>query len=520
MMAAPIRIGNGSSDVPNHNLCQLIRDRVADPARTFIETGDGRVFTYGDTFALAGRFANALQGLGLQPGDRVAVQVDKSAEALILYLAVVAAGGVYLPLNIGYTKAELEYFIGDAEPRVVVCRPAAKADLAPLATRLGVAHCLTLGTRGEGTLLERAETAAPEFTVVPRQPDDLAAILYTSGTTGRSKGAMLTHRNLLSNAETLVDYWRFSKDDVLLHALPIFHTHGLFVASNIILLVGGAMIFLEKFDADEVIRQLPRATSMMGVPTFYTRLLRHPGLTRELVKHIRLFTSGSAPLLAETHREWEARTGHRILERYGMTETNMNTSNPYDGERIAGTVGFPLPDVELRIADPESGRILSQGEIGMIEVRGPNVFKGYWRMPEKTAAEFRPDGFFITGDLGKIDAQGYVHIVGRGKDLIISGGFNVYPKEVETELDAMPGVVESAVVGVAHPDFGEGVTAVIVPEKGAKLDEARVLQALDGRLAKFKLPKRVFFLDDLPRNTMGKVQKNILREQYRDIYKA
>ena len=501
------------------SLYTLIRSRIADPAKTFIETGEGRIFSYADTFALAGRFANTLKTLGLQPGDRVAVQVDKSAEALILYLGVIAAGGVYLPLNVGYTLTELEYFIGDAEPRVVVCRPSLEKDMAPLAAKLGVACCLTLGSKGDGTLMEKAAAAPEAFDAVPRAADDLAAILYTSGTTGRSKGAMLSHRNLASNALTLVDYWRFTGRDVLLHALPIFHTHGLFVASNVILLAGASMIFLAKFDADEVIRQLPRATSMMGVPTFYVRLLQSPALTKELVKHVRLFVSGSAPLLADTHRDWEARTGHRILERYGMTETNMNTSNPYDGERVAGTVGFPLPGVSLRIADPETGTELAQGEIGMIEVKGPNVFGGYWRMPEKTAAEFRPDGFFITGDLGRVDERGYVHIVGRGKDLIITGGYNVYPKEVETEIDAMPGVVESAVIGLEHPDFGEGVTAVVVTDKSATLDEAGVLKALDGRLAKFKLPKRVFFVDDLPRNTMGKVQKNLLRDQYRDLYR-
>jgi malonyl-CoA/methylmalonyl-CoA synthetase len=500
------------------NLYSLIRARVTDPSKTFIETGEGRIFSYADTFALAGRIANTLVSLGLQPGDRVAVQVDKSAEALILYLGVVAAGGVYLPLNVGYTLTELEYFIGDAEPRIVVCRPSVEKDMVPLATKLGVAHCLTLGGKGDGSLMDKAKDAKPDFAPVPRGAYDLAAILYTSGTTGRSKGAMLSHRNLFSNAETLADYWRFTAGDVLLHALPIFHTHGLFVASNVILLSGASMIFLSKFDADEVIRHLPRATSMMGVPTFYVRLLQAPTLTRDLVKHIRLFVSGSAPLLADTHREWEGRTGHRILERYGMTETNMNTSNPYDGERVAGTVGFPLPGVEVRIADPESGRLLAQGDIGMIEVKGPNVFQGYWRMPEKTAAEFRADGFFITGDLGKIDERGYVHIVGRGKDLIITGGYNVYPKEVETELDAMLGVIESAVIGLQHPDFGEGVTAVIVAEKGHKMDEATVLKALDGRLAKFKLPKRIFFVDDLPRNTMGKVQKNLLRDQYKGLY--
>jgi malonyl-CoA/methylmalonyl-CoA synthetase len=430
----------------------------------------------------------------------------------------VRAGAIFLPLNTAYTIAELEYFIGDAEPTVVVCDPAKREGISAVAKKAGVKAVETLDPRGAGSLADKAAGQSAAFEDVPRAADDLAAILYTSGTTGRSKGAMLSHENLASNSLALVDYWRFTAADVLLHALPIYHTHGLFVATNVSLFAGGSMLFLPKFDPDAVIRLLPRATAMMGVPTFYTRLLQHPGLTREATKHMRLFVSGSAPLLAETHREWQARTGHAILERYGMTETNMNTSNPYDGERIAGTVGFPLPGVELRVADPESGRILPQGEIGVIEVKGPNVFKGYWRMPDKTAAEFRADGFFITGDLGRIDERGYVHIVGRGKDLIITGGFNVYPKEIEGEIDAIPGVIESAVIGVPHPDFGEGVTAVVVRAPGASLDEPAVLAALEGKLAKFKQPKRVFFVDDLPRNTMGKVQKNILRDTHKDLY--
>jgi malonyl-CoA/methylmalonyl-CoA synthetase len=329
---------------------------------------------------------------------------------------------------------------------------------------------------------------------------------------------MLTHDNLASNSLTLVDYWRFTDQDVLIHALPIYHTHGLFVASNVTLFARGAMIFLPKFDPETIIKLMARATVLMGVPTFYTRLLQHPSLNKETTKHMRLFVSGSAPLLADTHREWFARTGHAVLERYGMTETNMNTSNPYDGERVPGAVGHPLPGVSVRVSDPENGEILGNDDIGMIEVKGPNVFKGYWRMPEKTKAEFRSDGFFITGDIGKIDAKGYVHILGRGKDLVISGGFNVYPKEIESEIDAMPGVIESAVIGVPHADFGEGVTAVVVCEKTAGVSEASVLKALDGRLAKFKMPKRVFLVDELPRNAMGKVQKNILRETYKDIY--
>jgi malonyl-CoA/methylmalonyl-CoA synthetase len=500
------------------DLFTLIASRIPDPAKPFLISGDGSAVSYGEMLALSARLAGLLVRLGVAPGDRVAVQVDKSPEALILYLACLRAGAVFLPLNTAYTLAEVEYFVGDAEPRLVVCRPQDGEAMAALVGRLGRGLCRTLGTKGDGSLMAEAAALPDDFANVPRQAEDLAAILYTSGTTGRSKGAMLSHRNLASNAQVLADYWRFTADDVLLHALPIFHTHGLFVATNIMLLAGGSMIFLPKFDADQVLALLPKATAMMGVPTFYTRLVDHPGLTREVAAHMRLFVSGSAPLLADTHREFQARTGHAILERYGMTETNMNTSNPYDGERIAGTVGFPLPGVDLRIVDPETGTGLAQGEIGMIEVRGPNVFQGYWRMPEKTAAEFRPDGFFITGDLGLIDARGYVHIVGRGKDLIITGGFNVYPKEIEGEIDALPGVIETAVIGLAHHDFGEGVTAVVVRQKGATLDEAAVLKALEGRLARFKQPKRVLFVDDLPRNAMGKVQKNVLRETYKDLY--
>ncbi len=413
--------------------------------------------------------------------------------------------------------AELAYFIGDAEPSLIVCDPAKRSGIEQLAAKIG-ASVETLDAGGQGTLAEAAAAAPERFETVPRAGDDLAAILYTSGTTGRSKGAMLTHDNLVSNALTLKDAWRFSADDVLIHALPIYHTHGLFVASNVTLFSGASMIFLPKFDADEILALMPRATALMGVPTFYVRLLQHPGLTREATSGMRLFVSGSAPLLAETHRDWSTRTGHAILERYGMTETNMNTSNPYDGDRVPGAVGLPLPGVSVRITHPETGEELGAGSIGMIEVKGPNVFKGYWRMPEKTASEFRPDGFFITGDLGRMDERGYVHILGRGKDLVITGGFNVYPKEIEDEIDAVPGVFESAVIGVPHKDLGEGVTAIVVRTKGATVDEKAVLAALDGRLAKFKLPKRVVFVEELPRNTMGKVQKNVLREQFADLY--
>jgi malonyl-CoA/methylmalonyl-CoA synthetase len=492
---------------------------AATPEAVFIETAEGRRWTYGEMIAFSGRLAAALVGLGVGPGDRVAVQVEKSPEALMLYLACVRAGAVYLPLNTAYTLAELDYFIGDAEPRLVIVDPRSREGVEALAKAHGGA-VETLDATGGGSLLQRAAGEGADFADVERGPDDLAAILYTSGTTGRSKGAMLTHDNLLSNALTLRDHWRFTSADRLIHALPIFHTHGLFVASNVTLLAGASMYLLPKFDADQALTLMHSATAMMGVPTFYVRLVQHAGLTREATAKMRLFVSGSAPLLAETHRAFAEKTGHAILERYGMTETNMNTSNPYDGDRIAGTVGFALPGVSLRVAEPESGKPLPDGETGMIEVKGPNVFKGYWRMPEKTAAEFRADGFFITGDLGKIDERGYVHIVGRGKDLVISGGYNIYPKEVETEIDGMPGVIESAVIGVPHPDFGEGVTAVVVRAKGATLDETAVLDGLRDRLARYKQPKRVLFVDDLPRNTMGKVQKNVLRETYGDLYKA
>src|SRR4051794_13374263 len=501
----------------NANLFSRLFDGLDDPARLAIEIVDGQRISYGELIARAGQTANVLVARGVKPGDRVAAQTEKSVAGLVLYLATVRAGAVYLPLNTAYTLNELEYFITDAEPSLVVCDPAKAQGIGAIAAKVG-AGVETLDSDGKGSLTDAAATAKPEFETVSRENDDLAAILYTSGTTGRSKGAMLTHDNLASNSLALVDYWRFTDKDVLIHALPIYHTHGLFVASNVTLFARASMIFLPKFDPEMIIRLMARATVMMGVPTFYTRLLQSPGLTKEATSHMQLFVSGSAPLLADTHREWFARTGHAVLERYGMTETNMNTSNPYDGERVPGAVGFPLPGVSARVTDPETGKELAPDSIGMIEVKGPNVFKGYWRMPEKTKAEFRDDGFFITGDLGKIDSKGYVHILGRGKDLVISGGFNVYPKEIESEIDAMPGVIESAVIGVPHADFGEGVTAVVVCNKGADVTEAGVLSALDGRLAKFKMPKRVFVVDELPRNAMGKVQKNILRDNYAKIY--
>ena len=495
----------------------LVRARMSAPQKPFICNADGRDFSYANFWALSGKIAQALTSAGVTKGDRVAVQVEKSPEAIALYLACARAGAVFLPLNIAYTLPELDYFVGDAEPRLIIASPDRSASIADLAHR-NKAKIMSLGVSGDGTLMQAAGAESDNFTDADLGWDDLIAILYTSGTTGRSKGAMLTHGNLASNALALVETWCFTASDTLLHALPVYHTHGLFTATNTLMFAGGTMLFRPKFDADEALRLLRQATTMMGVPTFYTRLLQHPGLTRDATQHMRLFISGSAPLLAETHAEFEARTGHAILERYGMTETNMNTSNPYEGARLAGTVGRPLPGVSVRISDPATGSAVPDGDIGMIEVRGPNVFKGYWRLPGKTAEEFRADGFFITGDLGRIDGNGYVSIVGRGKDLIITGGFNVYPKEVETEIDLIPGVVESAVIGLPHKDFGEGVTAVVVTSKQTPPTEAAILAHLQSRLAKFKLPKRVLFVDDLPRNAMGKIQKALMRQTYAGLY--
>ena len=484
----------------------------------FLILAKGDPISHSAFHAMAGQYANALRAAGVGVGDRVAVHIQKSPEALALYAGCVRAGAVFLPLNTAYTAAELDYFVGDSGAALFVCDPKEVEALAPIAEAKGC-RLMSLGGDGAGSLADLVASQPSAFANADRATDDLAALLYTSGTTGRSKGAMLTHGNLLSNAQALVQEWRFTDQDVLLHALPIFHSHGLFVATNVMLLAGGAMIFLPKFDQETVLVQLPQATSMMGVPTFYTRLLDDPRFDAKLTAHMRLFISGSAPLLAETHERFEERTGHRILERYGMTETSMNTSNPYLGDRRAGTVGFPLPGVEVKVCDPDTGAELPQGEIGVLEVRGPNVFKGYWQMPEKTKAELRADGFFITGDLARIDADGYVTIVGRGKDLIISGGYNIYPKEIELLLDDQPGVAESAVVGAPHPDFGESVVAVLVPEPGVDLDLAAIEARVKESLAGFKRPKHIAVLPELPRNTMGKVQKNQLRDQFANLFR-
>ncbi len=498
-------------------LLEFIKRFPADRSRPFLVEYDGSEVSFEKLLDLTGRYASVLASHGVIKGDRVAVQVDKSSDVIALYLACLQLGAIHLPLNTAYTGDEIAYFLGDAAPRVFVCRPDRFETSQELASNNNVAAVLTLGTKGDGTLNDEAATTTAHSEIADVTSDDIAAILYTSGTTGRSKGAMLSHGNLTSNALTLHKAWGFQPDDVLLHALPLFHTHGLFVAVNIMLLNGGKIILLSKFDADDVIERLPKSTVLMGVPTFYTRLLAHPGFTRDVVSNMRLFVSGSAPLLAETHDQFFERTGLKILERYGMTETCMNTSNPLDGERRPGAVGPALPGIEARVCDKE-GNILPHGEIGVLEVRGPNVFKGYWQMPEKTASEFRSDGFFITGDLATLGEDGYVTIVGRDKDLIISGGFNVYPKEVEEVIGEYDEVGEVAVFGLPHPDFGEAVAAVIVPASADGFDEQELIKRTQDKLAKFKVPKRIWTIKELPRNTMGKVQKAQLRKEHADTF--
>jgi len=477
--------------------------------KPFLIEDGATVLSFADLEPRTARLAARLRALGAMPGDRIVVQVEKSPENVLLYLSALRAGLVYVPLNTAYTAAELEYFLGNAEPAVVVCRPEDESEVQGL---MQSGRLVTLGTKGDGSLMDDIPTQG--IAVEPRAPSDLAAILYTSGTTGRSKGAMLTHANLLSNALTLKELWGWREDDVLVHLLPIYHVHGLFVALHGALLAGATVLFHRGFDPARVIADFARATVLMGVPTHYTRLTAAPELTPPACANMRLFISGSAPLLAEAHQRFEDKTGQRILERYGMTETGMITSNPYyGGERVAGTVGYPLPGVEVRICG-EGGAAVASGEPGVLEVRGPNVFAGYWRMPEKTAEEMRPDGFFITGDVATQEPDGRVTLVGRAKDLIITGGLNVYPKEIEEAIDALPGVDESAVIGVPHPDMGEGVVAVVVPKTGAALDEAGILAGIAGQLARFKQPRRVIVVDALPRNAMGKVQKAALRQVY------
>jgi malonyl-CoA/methylmalonyl-CoA synthetase len=486
--------------------------------KELLQDANGCSFRYIDVFRRCGQIANYLSSLGAVPGDRVSVQVEKSPECLSLYLACLRAGFVYHPLNMAYTARELDYFLGDAKPAIVVCDPVNYDSIEKIAAVSGATQVLTLDGKGGGTLVDGANRESVDFNGIKRKPDDLAALLYSSGTTGKPKGIMLTHSNLLRNTQTLVEAWGFGSGDRLLHALPIFHVHGLFVALGCVLLSGASMRWLSVYNAAQVIRFLPECTVMMGVPTYYTRLLSEPSFGTETVRNIRLFISGSAPLLRETFMEFEEKTGHRILERYGMTETNMNTSNPLLGERKPGTVGPPLAGVDIRIVD-DSGQILGSGEIGNIQVHGPNVFIGYWNMPDKTAQDFTADGFFDTGDKGLIDEDGYVSIVGRARDMVITGGLNVYPKEVEQFIDEIPGVAESAVIAVPHPDFGEAVVVIVVPLSGDTLTEDQVISACRGQMANFKIPKRVIVVPELPRNTMSKVQKNVLRDTYRNLFR-
>ncbi len=502
----------------NKNLFAALRAAFpSDLNATAVETDNGLNYSWRDIERATAMLANLLASLNLPAGARIAVQVEKSVEAMLLYLATLRAGYVFLPLNTAYQSAEIEYFIGNAEPAVVVCSKKNFGWVSKIAFKAGTQNVFTLDDDRTGSLLDRAAHCSDQHTVAIKSADDLAAILYTSGTTGRSKGAMLSHGNMLSNALVLKDYWGWRPGDVLIHALPIFHVHGLFVALHGALINGSKMIWCAKFDPKFVVEKMPEATVFMGVPTLYVRLLNEPGLDKNAVRNMRLFVAGSAPLLIETFNEWQTRTGHTILERYGMSETAMLTSNPYQGERRGGTVGFALPGVTLRVQD-EGGQSLGIDEIGGIQVKGSNVFKGYWRMPEKTKEEFTADGFFKTGDVGKIDQRGYITIVGRSKDLIISGGYNVYPAEIEGYINDLPGVAESALVGVPHPDFGEVGVAVVIAKMGASLKPEAIIAALKSKLANFKIPKQCFVVAELPRNTMGKVQKNLLREQYKMLF--
>lgn len=502
----------------NYNLYAHFKKQfVAHPDKELLCTERNRSYRYADIDRESARLANFLSAVGVGRGGRVSAQLQKSPEALCLYLACLRGGFVFHPLNPALHSGELEYFLGNAEPVVVVCDPTREATIRPLAAAVGVKHLLTLDADGQGSLIAQSQSTAEDFFTVPSGKDDLAALLYSSGTTGVPKGIMLTHGNLLSNAQALVKVWGFTEDDRLLHALPIFHVHGLFVAIGCVLLSGANMRWLPEYDTGQVLKFLPECTVMMGVPTYYTRLLATDRFTADACKNIRVFVSGSAPLLEETFVDFESRTGHRILERYGMTETNMNTSNPLNGMRKPGTVGPPLPGVEARITN-DNGDLLPTNEIGNLQVRGPNVFVGYWKMPDKTAEDFTEDGFFDTGDQGRIDEDGYISIVGRARDMVITGGLNVYPKEVELFIDGLTGVKESAVIGVPHPDFGEAVVAVVVLYDGAKPGEDNLLLAAKEHLANYKVPKRVVFLAELPRNSMAKVQKQILRETYQNLF--
>ncbi|MEP3297178.1 MAG: malonyl-CoA synthase [Pseudoruegeria sp.] len=496
----------------NHLYDHLFAPQTGNSA-CFLKQDGKATISYDAFLKTAAQIAHVLVAAGVAPGDRIVVQAPKTVEMVALYAATIQSGAVFLPLNTAYKKDEIRYFVDDATPKVIVCDTKSAELLADVAAHVG-ATILTLDSDGSGSLTRDIAVQPDTFETVSRNANDLAALLYTSGTTGRSKGAMLSHENLLSNTRALVDLWQITDQDTLIHALPIFHTHGLFVALNTSIFSGACVHFMSSFKAEAILNAIPEATMLMGVPTFYTRLLAEEGLTQEHTAKMRLFVSGSAPLLAETHVEFTSRTGHRILERYGMTETNMNTSNPFDGDRRAGTVGHPLPGVEVLLSHPDTGKPVDPGGVGMIEVRGPNVFQGYWQMPEKTAEELRENGFFITGDLGQISDDGYLSIVGRQKDLIITGGYNVYPKEIEDVLNDIDGILESAVFGIPDPDFGEAIIAALVMENGATAQTDSISAVVQEKLARFKHPRRYEILEELPRNTMGKVQKNVLRQTY------
>ena len=503
----------------NNNIYELFRSRFpAEPKAVFLEHEQGNLL-YSQIENETGQLAGLLKQLDVKKGDRIIVQVDKSAEAVLLYLACLRTGAIFIPLNTAYTAQEVRYFMEDANPHLIVCRPQDLETITGCAKELNIPHVMTLDDQGNGSLIDSKSTAPINNDTEHSEGSDTACILYTSGTTGRPKGAMLSHDNLSSNAKVLHNYWGWEEGDVLLHALPIFHVHGLFVALHCALLNGSKVIFLSKFSLPAIKESLPHSTVMMGVPTFYVRLLEDPEFNNDMCKNMRLFIAGSAPLHSETFKEFEAVSGHKILERYGMTEAGMITSNPYGGDRVPSTVGYALPDVSARVAD-DTGSEVPRGEVGILEIKGPNVFQGYWCMPEKTAEEFRKDGFFITGDMATMDDEGRISIVGRAKDLVISGGFNVYPKEVENAIDEMEGVNESAVIGIQHPDFGEGVTAVIVKEVKSGITEEQIMAFLKDKIARFKQPQKIFFVDELPRNTMGKVQKKALRNTYHGIYQS
>ena len=509
-----------SSFYSSNTLVRTLATRLSDsPNKTFIRlVEDDTQITIKSFFSTCERYCAFFMSLGIKAGDRIVVQSPKTTDSLCIYISTIMAGGIYIPLNPDFTDSEVSYYLSDSQPTIYICMTERAHSLAVIANKLDVPFFYTLGLENSGTFYEEVYSRNAKFTdVIARKEEDIAAILYTSGTTGKPKGAMIPHRALSSNALILCKEWKFTNQDVLIHALPVFHTHGLFVATNVALVSGAELLFMEKFDSDKIIKAMPSATSLMGVPTFYTRLLQHPELSSS-AKNMRLFISGSAPLLAQTHHEWSNKTGHAILERYGMTEANMVTSNPYEGIRKAGTIGIPLEDIKVRIVSEETNEEVVEGQVGSLEIKGPNLFTGYWQNPEKTAADFHDDGYFISGDLASRDSDGYISIVGREKDLIISGGFNIYPKEIEIVLDELPDVIESAVIGVNHEDFGEAVVAVIVKKEEASLSKEDIQGYVSGQLVYYKRPKHIEFASALPRNSMGKVQKNMLREQFKKLF--